>query len=72
MTFADDEGWLLEFELESFGLDEVEGLAVDLDEALASLAVSNGDGGLLSAVDLDTLGISSWSRHFFYPVSDLK
>ena len=72
LTLADDESWLLEFELERSGLDEVEGFAVDLDESLASLAVSNGDGGLLSAVDLDALGISSWSRHFFYPVSDLK
>ena len=60
---ANDQKWLLEFELECLWLNLLEGLAIDLDEALAGLAGGDGVGSLLASVDLNGLWwLSSW--HF--------
>ena len=61
-VFADDEHWLLEFESEAFGLDFVEGSAVDFDEAGAFFGDGDGRGGLFAAVDLDV--ITGGGSHF--------
>ncbi len=44
---AEDEDGLIELQSEKLGLEDVEGLSVDLDESLSLLAVGKGDGGFL-------------------------
>jgi len=53
---AEDEDRLVDLESKDLGLDERDGLAVDLDKALALLAVGDSGGGLLLAEALDALG----------------
>lgn len=53
---TEDEERLVDLEAEDLWLDESERLAVDLDEALARLAVGDSGGGLLLAEALDALG----------------
>lgn len=53
---AEDEDRLVDLESKDLRLDERDGLAVDLDEALALLAVGDSGGGLLLAEALDALG----------------
>lgn len=50
---AEDEHRLVDLEAEDLRLDERERLAVDLDEALALLAVGDSGGGLLLAEALN-------------------
>ena len=50
---AEDEQRLVDLEAEDLGLDEREGLAVDLDEAFAGLAVGDSSCRLLLAEALD-------------------
>jgi len=57
---TEEEDGLVDLEAQDGGLDEAQGLAVDLDEALALLAVRNSSGGLLLAEALDRLN----GRHF--------
>lgn len=57
---TEKEDGLVDLEAQDGGLDEAQGLAVDLDEALAGLAVCDGGGGLLLAEALDGLN----GRHF--------
>lgn len=57
---TEEEDGLVDLEAQDRGLDEAQGLAVDLDEALAGLAVCDGGGGLLLAEALDGLS----GRHF--------
>lgn len=42
---------------ERLGLDHVKRLAIDADDAIASLAVGHSDGGLLAAEDLHGLNL---------------
>ena len=65
---ANDEKWLLEFELEGLWLNLFQWFTIDLDKTLASLAGGDSRSGLLTAIDLDGL---SWCWHF-YPTLDLK
>ena len=55
-----EEDGLVDLEAQDGGLDEAQGLAVDLNEALALLAVCDSSGGLLLAEALDRLN----GRHF--------
>ena len=57
---TEEEDGLVDLEAQDGGLDEAQGLAVDLDEALARLAVRDSSGGLLLAEALDGLN----GRHF--------
>ena len=57
---TEEEDGLVDLEAQDSGLDEAQGLAVDLDEALALLAVRDSSGGLLLAEALDRLN----GRHF--------
>ena len=56
---AEDEDGLVDLEAQNLGLDKAQGLAVDLDEALALLAVCDSSGGLLLAEALHTLRVRS-------------
>ena len=53
---AEDKDRLVDLESQDLGLDERERLAVDLDEALAGLAVGDSGGGSLLAEALNGLG----------------
>ena len=57
---TEEEDGLVDLEAQNLGLDKAQGLAVDLDEALALLAVCDSSGGLLLAEALDRLN----GRHF--------
>ena len=57
---AEEKDGLVDLEAKDGGLDEAQGLAVDLNEALALLAVCDSSGGLLLAEALDGLN----GRHF--------
>ena len=57
---TEKENGLVDLEAKDGGLDEGQGLAVDLDEALAGLAVRDSGGRLLLAEALDGLN----GRHF--------
>jgi hypothetical protein len=57
---TEEEDGLVDLEAQDSGLDKAQGLAVDLDEALARLAVRDSSGGLLLAEALDRLN----GRHF--------
>jgi hypothetical protein len=57
---TEEEDGLVDLEAQDSGLDEAQRLAVDLDEALAGLAVRDSSGGLLLAEALDRLN----GRHF--------
>lgn len=57
---TEEEDGLVDLEAQDLGLDKAQGLAVDLDEALALLAVCDSSGGLLLAEALDRLN----GRHF--------
>jgi hypothetical protein len=57
---TEEEDGLVDLEAQDSGLDEAQRLAVDLDEALALLAVCDSSGGLLLAEALDRLN----GRHF--------
>lgn len=50
-----DEDGLESLQAKNLGLEQFNGAPVDLDEATACLAESDGSGGLLSAKDLDTV-----------------
>lgn len=50
---TEEEDGLVDLEAQNLGLDKAQGLAVDLDEALALLAVCDSSGGLLLAESLD-------------------
>ena len=53
---TEEEDGLVDLEAQNLGLDKAQGLAVDLDEALALLAVCDSSGGLLLAEALHALG----------------
>lgn len=53
---TEDEDGLVDLEAQDLRLDKRQGLAVDLDQALAGLAVGDGGGRLLLAEALDALG----------------
>lgn len=57
---TEEENGLVDLEAKDGGLNEAEGLAVDLDKALTLLAVCDSSGGLLLAEALDRLN----GRHF--------
>jgi hypothetical protein len=57
---TEEEDGLVDLEAQNLGLDKAQGLAVDLDKALALLAVCDSSGGLLLAEALDRLN----GRHF--------
>ena len=57
---TEEEDGLVDLEAKDGGLDKAQGLAVDLNEALALLAVCDSSGGLLLAEALDRLN----GRHF--------
>ena len=57
---TEEKDGLVDLEAKDGGLDEAQRLAVDLDEALALLAVCDSSGGLLLAEALDGLN----GRHF--------
>lgn len=57
---AEEKDGLVDLEAKDGGLDEAQGLAVDLDKALTLLAVCDSSGGLLLAEALDGLN----GRHF--------
>jgi hypothetical protein len=57
---TEEEDGLVDLEAQDSGLNEAQRLAVDLDEALALLAVCDSSGGLLLAEALDRLN----GRHF--------
>jgi hypothetical protein len=57
---TEEEDGLVDLEAQNLGLNKAQGLAVDLDEALALLAVCDSSGGLLLAEALDRLN----GRHF--------
>lgn len=57
---AEEKDGLVDLEAKDGGLDEAQGLAVDLNEALALLAVCDSSGSLLLAEALDGLN----GRHF--------
>jgi hypothetical protein len=57
---TEEENRLVDLEAKDGGLDKRQRLAVDLDEALAGLAVCDSSGGLLLAEALDGLN----GRHF--------
>lgn len=46
LVSAEDQHWLINLEPQCLGLDELDRLSVDLDEALALLAVSDSGGRL--------------------------
>jgi len=50
---AQQQHWLLDLESEQLGLDLLEGASVDLDEAIAALAVRDCSGSFLAPVHLD-------------------
>jgi hypothetical protein len=54
---ADAEDGLVDLELQDIGLNELNGGSVKADKTLAGLAVSNGSGGFLAAVALNTLRV---------------
>lgn len=56
LVSADDQEGLVDLEAQDLRLDQREGLAVDLDEALALLAVGDSGGRLLLAEALHTRG----------------
>ena len=65
---ANDEKWLLEFELKGLWLNLFQWFTIDLDKTLAGLTGGDSRSGLLTAIDLDGL---SWCWHF-YPTLDLN
>lgn len=54
---TEDKDWLVDLEAEDLWLNERERASVDLDEALAGLAVGDGGRGLLLAEALHALGV---------------
>ena len=65
-VLAKEENRLHKLELESLGLNLLQGTSINLDQALSSLAISNSGGCLLASENLDRLyGFLLISHHYF-------